>query len=262
MTKHLTYLIGIILLATSCISNKKVVYLQGEETGTYTNEAFVQQYQIRPNDLLQVRVNSLYPEANELLNQVMQMQQGNMNMGVQGGNGFFYLMGFSVSDSGFVKLPMVGKVKAAGLTTDELEEDLEDAFEQFYEGISVIVKVSGIQFSMLGEFRQPGQFLVFDNNLSILEAIAMAGDMTDFANRQEVLLLRTKGNTMHRYTIDMTDARMLSDSLFYLQRDDVVYAPPIRGEQYGFKRDGFVYTLAILSLISNALLIYNLVNSL
>lgn len=262
MKPYLTYLILIVLTATGCISNKKVVYLQGPESGTFTNEAFVQQYQIRPNDLLQVRVNSLFPEANELLNQVMQMQQGNMNMGVQGGNGFFYLMGFTVNDSGYVKLPMVGKVMAQGLTTDQLEERLEDRFEEFYEGISVIVKVSGIQFSMLGEFRQPGQFLVFDNNLSILEAIAMAGDMTDFANRREVQLLRTKGNNMYKYTIDMTSMDMLTDSLFYLQRDDVLYAPPLRGEQYGFKRDGFVYTLAILSLISNLFLIYNLVNSL
>lgn len=265
MKKHHTpylLIVAAALFLSSCISNKKVVYLQSERpSGTYTNEAFVQQYEIRPNDLLQVRVNSIYPEANELLNQVMQLQQGNMNMGAAG-NGFFYLMGFTVSDSGYVKLPMIGRQQAAGLTTDELEKQLEDAFREFYDGITVIVKVNGIQFSMLGEFNQPGQFLVYDNNISILEAIAMAGDMTDYANREEIQLIRTKGQVMHRYTLDMTKASMLEDTLFYLQRDDVIYAPPLKGEQFGFKRDGFVYTLAVLSLVSNLLLIYNLVNSL
>ena len=260
-TKKILLLLSAVLLLASCISNKKIVYLQSQaRDAKYHNENFTRQYKIKPHDLLSVQVTSLYPENNEILAQLIQQGTGNGNIGGgSGSGGYFYINGYAVDDSGQVKIPMIGEVPAAGKTIHEVEGEIEQKFNQYYDGITVVVKLGGIQVSMLGEFNRPGTINFFQPNVTILQAIARAGDFTELANRKEVLILRTQGNEIDRHTLDLTSDSLLESPYYYLQADDVIYAKPLKAQQYGISRNALQYTLTILSFISSTLLIISLV---
>ncbi len=259
--KHLYFpafiITALILLGLpGCISNKKAVYLQGAEDTRITNTHFEERYLIKPQDMLFIRASSLYPESQALL---MNLFQGGFgpggNIGVMQGGGLFYLTGFSVTDSGMVKLPLMGEIKAVGKSTVELEAEIEEALSSYFEDITIQVKLGGIQFTILGDVRAPGDYVELDNKINLFEALGRAGDLNLTANRQQVRILRTDGPTTDIVTVDLTDRSILESPYYYVQNKDIIYVEPLKETQYGITRSGTSTYLTVVSTLSSTLVL-------
>lgn len=252
---------ALLLLATSsCVPNKNYVYLQEKAEEKSTTDSLLhnapEPYVIRPLDILYINLKSIYPEAIEIMSQSIAQQGaagGNINAGQQGGL-FFYLQGYTVTDSGNLRMPLIGKVKAAGLPIPELEAKLQTEVEKYFNETQVEVKLPGTRINVLGEVRRPGQQQYFHNLVDIYEAIGRAGDCTEIADRRHVLILRRNGaNDFERYELDLTDLETLEDDNFYLQHNDFVYVRPLRIREYGFRTSGFQNFQLILSSFASIL---------
>jgi polysaccharide export outer membrane protein len=224
-SRLLLVMLGPFLLLASCVSQRRLPYLQSKEYSRTTpvaadNERKV--YCIQPNDVLSIRVQSVQPELNDLFNITD-------TRSVFGGDpGTLFLTGYSVAEDGQINLPTVGKMKVVGLTIDEVQALVQQRVGGFVRGANVLVKLLSFKLTILGEVRNPGRYFVYNGQASVLEGLSLAGDLTEYGNRQNIKLIRqtTKGSEV--VLLDLTDAGLLHSSYYYLLPNDVLYVEPLK----------------------------------
>jgi polysaccharide export outer membrane protein len=120
------------------------------------------------------------------------------------------------------------------------------------------VKLANFNVTLLGEFHRPGKYNIYQDRINLFQAISMGGDLTDFANRNRIALIRQteKGSKIHR--LDLTDKFIIESDFYYLKPNDIVYVEPLKGKQFTFAQ--FPYAV-IFSAISTALLLINYFNN-
>jgi polysaccharide export outer membrane protein len=248
-----------LLFWSSCITNKRVIYLQDKNNQADTL------YRVQPNNYalqkgdvigVDVKIASENPVLKDIFTQKTQM---NMNAALQNGGDYFYLNGSILDDSGYISLPIIGKIFLEGQTVYEANETVQKAFDQYLNAVYVTVRIGGLRFSVLGEVSRPGKFVVLQNRMTILEAIAFAGDLNILAKRDQLLLLRQypDGTRLHR--LDLLDESIISSPYYYIQPNDVIYAEPMKIRALGTGYTGFQTFTAVLSALSSTLLIINLI---
>jgi polysaccharide export outer membrane protein len=252
VTLKITALIIIVVL-TSCVPQKKILYFQDTEGGKERTSEFINQrtedYLVQPGDNLFVRVRSLDEETN-----AFDPYRTSTNYYSESG---IYLNSYSVNDSGFVSFPLIGDVEVKNFTINEIQQILQSEVDEYIKNAVVIVKLVNFRITMIGEFKQPGKYLVYQDDITIFQAIAMAGDLTDFAKRDRIVLIRQtkEGSLMER--LDLNDKFILESDYFYLMPNDIVYAEPIRGKQFVFST--FPYAL-IISMITLGVVLWSSFN--
>jgi polysaccharide biosynthesis/export protein len=244
-------IIIIILLITSCIPQKRMVYLQDknpEDTLTKFFREKIPEYRIQPGDNLYIKVHSLDEKTFSFFNTTSTQNQSQFS------DIAIYLNSYDVSDLGFVELPFVGEIQVQNLTVDEIKNLIQEIINKYLIETTITVKLVNYKITMVGEVKQPGEYSIYQDNINIFEAISLAGDLTDFANRNEVSLVRqTKsGAVIHR--IDLTDNLILESEYYYLMPNDILYIKPLKGKQFAF--DNFPYAI-MFSFISTTLLLIN-----
>ncbi|GAB4314861.1 MAG: polysaccharide biosynthesis/export family protein [Bacteroidales bacterium] len=235
--------IVLILAATSCVPIKKQIYLQ---TGTEESDTVFYRldhtpdYKIQTGNNLYVKVFSVDKEMYEFF-----------NLGFStSGNVYYdaavYLNSYSVNDSGYTELPFIGKLYVKGLTLDEVKNAIQERVDQFLKNTMVIVKLVNYNVTVVGEVARPGQIKVYQDHMNLFEAIGLAGDMTTFAKRDEVILVRKSetGSTIHK--VNLLEDRLLESEYFYIMPGDVIYVQPVKGKNFAFV--SFPYTLVISSI--------------
>lgn len=263
--KQTFVLLLILALASSCIPNEKVVYLQ-DKTGTIPNDSLITlkrvDYRLQPNDILLInfysreieQVAKFYPvfaRPNALQN------NNNGNSGNSGGGGGGngndpYLTGYNVDREGNIEINALGRVKAAGLTTSELKYEIERQIKE-KDGINDIlvgVKLSGIPYTIFGEVGTDGQKLLRQYEANILEAIAAAGDLSINADRAHIQILRQYPEGVRIHEIDVTGRSFLETEYFLLQPDDIIYVPPLKIRELGTGQTALQTFATIISVIS------------
>jgi polysaccharide export outer membrane protein len=133
-----------------------------------------------------------------------------------------------------------------------MEESLNKAASEIIKESSVVVKLVLYNISVLGEVQAPGKYTIYNNRINIFEALALARDLTSFANRSKVQIIRTEGNKNSIVTLDLLSKDILSSKYYYLQPNDIIYVEPLKNKTYAF--ESFPYAL-IFSTITTALLI-------
>ncbi len=252
----------VLFFTTSCVSPRQLKYLQdqGEEakvdsSGYHTLDR--SQYKVQINDIITVNVRSYDSKATESYNA----------NGTEGGNNFvggdliFYLRGYSINQEGNIELPILGMVHVAGLTTDEIKNKVETELNENYfndSAVYVTVQLAGIRISVVGEVNRPGKFTIFENQVSIFEALANAGDATFVANRREVQVIRQYPDGVKIHEIDLTDRNVINSPYYFLQPNDIVNIPPLKVKSFGTGTTGIGTFTTILSAVSSVLLIVNL----
>jgi len=243
--------IAVMLVMSSCVSLKKVKYLQDVsdyqkgDTIVFRNESSPD-YKVQPGDNLFVDVSSLDSknlnpfEANQRVS-----YQNNSEMSI-------YLNSYMVSDSGFINFPVVGKIKVAGLTVSEVKSKLQTTVDDFFQLTTVTVKLVNFKISLLGEVVRPGTYLVYQENINILQAISMAGDLAPYANRSKIMIIRKSGRGSSVHTVNLLTSGIFESPAYYLQPDDIVYVEPMNSKNYAFT--AFPYAI-IFSTITTTLLI-------
>ena len=251
----------LLLAITSCGTSKNVAYIQNSDSISYANSRFLYDAKIMPKDQLTITVNTVNPEASLPYNLLLQnaYTQGR-NMSSGGGT----LMPYLVDNDGYINFPVVGRLKVSGLTKSECESLLLDKIRPYMaetENPVVTVRMSSYSVSVLGEVARPGSFQVGREKITILEALAQAGDLTIYGVRDKVKLIREDATGKKEiHTLDLTDANIVNSPYYYLQQNDIVYVEPNKVKAQN-ARVGNMTTLwfsATSILISLTSLIYNI----
>ncbi len=243
------FLIGLIsLFLASCVPQKKILYMQSAEktdtTSSFKNQRKID-YRLQPGDNLYIRIISMDEKTNSFLNS---MGGGNSNTN----DASVYLDSYMVSAKGMIHYPLTGDVYVKGLTVAQVKDTLQQKLGQYLKESVVIVKLVNFNITLLGEVKRPGQYKVYQNNINLFEAVSMAGDLTDFARRSDVTIIRQYKGGSRVVHVNMTKKDVLSSPYYYLRPNDIVYVPPLKGKQFTFAN--FPYGV-IFGAISTTLLL-------
>lgn len=215
--------LSLALLALSCTPQRKLVYMQGDQTLIPDTGRFAMP--VSSGDILLVQLVAVNPEAFPALGVVSANNEGNDTRSA-------YEKGLVVSPDGMLDLPYIGSVKAAGLTLEVLHDTLVGRFSRLVEDPVVILKKLSFKVSLLGEVNRPGLYYVPNEQLTFLEALSLAGDLNNYADRTALRLYRKTPEGTVEYTLDLTSKEVLSGPLRYVYPDDVIYAPPTRKKAF------------------------------
>lgn len=230
-----------------------MIYLQPTEANKTEFFSYNKaEYQLQINDILDVRISSLNQDVNAIFNAstagTMQFAQAT----AQTGGDLFYITGYSLDLDGNIDIPFVGKVKVLGLTLDEAHSAVDAKVAELFTNYHLKIRLGGVRFSALGEFNRPGKQVVMQNQLTIFEAIALAGDLTTVADRSEIKLIRQKPEGTHIYNINLLSPDIIASPFYFVQPNDVIYVKPLKQRSWGFGVTGAQTLSAIISTLSTS----------
>lgn len=265
MQKLISYLsIGFFFWASlACVSNEKIIYLQNLEGKQAIPEDElisyeIPEYKLQYNDIIDVNIQTVEDMIKNGFNNSAGVMGNQMQMG-QGGGDIYYMTGYTVDRNGNIRLPIVGEVSVKNKTIDEVRFQVETELKKYVTTeVYVKVKLGGIRYSALGEFRRPGKFVVLQDRMTIFEAIANAGDLSTIAKRDEVLLIRQypEGTMLHR--LNLNDRNLISSPYYFIQPNDQIYAEPMKVREVGAGENASQSILLFTSILTTTLLIVNL----
>lgn len=220
MIKRITLLLIIALAFSSCVSRKKIVYFQNIEAISENTYKPV----LQPDDLLLIIVNVTSP--NEALaapfNQTPTINLAPGAGAGQSGEGRTYL----VDKDGFIQLPLVGSVKLGGLTREEALGKLTTEIKKYIKEPIISLRITNFKVTVLGEVNRPGLYNAPSERLTLPEALGLAGDLTIFGKRNNVLIIRdTEGKKTYNY-VDLTKVDFMSTEFYYLAQNDLIVVEP------------------------------------
>lgn len=214
------------LLLTSCVSTKNVTYFQNKDQIDASLSKNLYDAKIMPKDILQIQVFSMTPEASDPFNLLKSNYTSSSTSSTNQNSVYNYL----VSNDGTIVMPIIGTVKVGGLGKNEAEELIKGKIQPYLaesENVVVHVRMMNYKYAILGGVRSPGLYTTQNEKVSILEAIAQAGDLTTFAYRDRIFLIRENDEGQKEYhQLNINDANIVSSPYFYLQQNDVIYVEP------------------------------------
>jgi len=240
-----------LVILSSCVTQRKVEYLQDRNKNSKSfKEAEFPDYRLKPNDELYIQINSLdEAAANVFSNKGQEYYLGSMQP--YGAS----LMSYSIDKDGYLLLPLIGKILVRDKTTSEVSAILKDSLNHILNQPIVSVKLVNRYISVLGEVKAPGHFTYAQDKLTIYDALGLAGDITDYGNRNKVILIRNVNGENIRITVDITKSDILASDYYNLRPNDIVYVKPLRNKFWGMRQFPFEI---LFSTLTTGLLIYNI----
>lgn len=239
---------------SSCITQKNVEYLQDEDKGIKSfTEARYEEYRLKPNDELYIQISSIDDAAASIFNNSTSPQSFSVGTIQPYGAS---LASYSVDKDGFVQLPVIGNIFVKDKTIPQVIMMVKDSLTNILSQPIVNIKLVNRYVSVLGEVHNPGHFTYSQEKISVYDALGYAGDITDYGNRNEVLLMRNENGKTIRINLNLTSSDILTSKYFFLKPNDLIYVKPLRKKTWGMREFPFAITL---SAISTAILLYNVV---
>ncbi len=226
MYKHLSILALLIaILFSSCTSKKNIIYLENRAQDSLSNlyEKKTTLSTLQPGDVVYVRVLSVNKEINNLFNIENEGQQSNITSETS-----LSLKGFTIDPLGYISIPIIDTVYIQGLSIFEAQEKIQKEVDTYLKNASVIVKLLNSKISILGEVNRPGSFIIYKNELTIFEALSMAGDVNQYGNKKSIMIIRTSGEKNETYRVDLTDENIMNSKRLYLLPNDIVIVEPLK----------------------------------
>ncbi|MBR5081082.1 MAG: polysaccharide biosynthesis/export family protein [Bacteroidales bacterium] len=230
----------------SCVPQKKMLYLKNAEMAAenlskeYVNDRSIN-YKLQPGDNLYIHV----------VNTIDERSAASINGDVRGylsSEANIYLQTTTIDEEGCVEMPLVGKIEVKNLTVDEAKDRLQTAINTYVNGSMLIVKLASFNLTMLGEVSRPGMYKVYQSQINLFEAVALAGNMTNFAKKSDVKIIRQTDHGSEIVTVDMGQADILSSPYYYLKPNDIVYVEPLKIKQWGFTTFPYSTVFSIVTL--------------
>jgi polysaccharide biosynthesis/export protein len=243
-----------LLLISSCVTYHDLEYLQDKNnTSKSFEEAQIIDYRLKPNDELYIQINSLDEAASSVFSNTSSQQSVYMtSISPYGAS----LISYAIDKDGYLLLPYIGRMPVKDKTTTEVSELIKESLKSILSQPVVSVKLVNRYVSVLGEVRNPGHFAYAQDKLTIFDAISLAGDITVFGNREDVILTRNENGKNIRINVNLNRSEILSSEYYNLRPNDIVYIKPLRKKFWGM--DQFPYAV-ILTTITTALLIYTVI---
>lgn len=208
----------------SCINTKKAIYFRDQADGTIRSTNVLPQTVIQNNDILGIQVSSLNQDASSAFNVANREDVAATTLsGTRNEAG-----GYLVSKDGYITFPILGNIKAAGLTKDQLTDTLTHMLNDRKLLIDPIVSIRMMNFkvTVLGEVGKPSVIPVPSEKISLLEALGMAGDITINGRRDNVLVIREEPGRRVIKRLDLNSSELFTSPYYYLQSNDIVYVEP------------------------------------
>jgi len=261
---HLLRRISVIALISmiamsSCVSHKKMLLLKDMEMVNnttsidYKNERSLS-YKIQPGDNLYIRAINIIDEKNSgALN-------GETGRGsYMSSDASIYLNSFTVNKEGFIDYPLIGLVEVKNLTVEETKYKLEQELSKYLKETSLMVKLSNFDLTILGEVQRPGKYKVYQSEISVFEALSLAGNLSSFAKNSNVKLIRRTDDGSEVVTLNIGKADILSSPYYYLKPNDIIYVEPLKLKRWGFTSFPYSTLFSIISLgLTSYTLYYNI----
>ena len=257
----ITFSLLTVLILTGCGSAKNVAYFQNSDSINFEQSRYLYDARIMPKDQITISVNTTTPEVSLPFNLLLQnaYQQGRTLT-----TGIGTLMPYLVDNEGYIKMPIIGKLKVGGLTKSEAEDLVTEKIRPYMaetENPVVTVTMASYSVSVLGEVARPGSFLVSREKITILEALAQAGDLTIYGVRDRVKLIREDATGKKSIVkLNLNDANIVNSPYYYLQQNDVVYVEPnkIKAQNSKVGQTTTLWFSATSILVSLTSLLYNI----
>ena len=229
MRKNLFFIVFVVLCMTlgSCGSSKQIAYFQNADSLNYAASKGLFDAKIMPKDLLTITVSTTDPKAATPFNLSV---TNTLNATGYLSTGAGSLQTYLVDNDGFINFPVVGQLKVGGMTKRQCENYIRDKILPYMsktENPIVTVKMASFKVTVAGEVKAPGVFNVDQEKISVIEALARAGDLTIYGKRGNVLLIRedaTGEKSVHR--LNLNDANLINSPYYYLQQNDYLYVEP------------------------------------
>lgn len=249
----------LILFLTSCASSKKLKYFQDMPqvvSGTEFEMTKFEEVKIQPDDILNIRVNTIDAEASEVINSGNTSVPGNL-MSIGNSVNSQMVLGYLVGQDGVVEIPILGKVELAGSTMLQAKEKIRKVAEQYFKDATVSIRFSNFRLSVLGEVNSPGTFIIPNQRVSVLDAIAFSGDLSVYGRRNNVMVVRRddSGKAVAA-KIDLTSKEVFNSPYFYLKQNDIVYVEPSGTKLINADQSVVRYLGLLASLVSVGILVF------
>lgn len=226
--KYIYYMFLVVFcLSTSCVSNKKIAYFQDIKTinqANLTNATKFVQPTIQPDDILSINIFTLNQQSGAIVNQAA--SNNVLGGGANTAATSQQINGFLVDQNGEVELSLIGKVKVAGLTTYEARELIREKVSSIYKEPNVQLRFANFKVSVLGEVNTPSAYTLPNEKVSILDALSLAGDLTIYGRRENVLVVRDNNGKKEFARLDLNSSEIFNSPFYYLKQNDVVYVEP------------------------------------
>lgn len=215
---------GCLFLMTSCGSSKKIVYFPNVGNGTVVQSAAEIESVIQKNDILSISVSSPNPEATLMFNNTQTVISSTATGSIS------QSIGYLVNNEGNIDFPGLGTISAIGLTKKQLTQKISSELVEKKLLIEPIVNIRFLNYrvTILGEVSRPTVLSVANEKISLLEALGLAGDLTLYAKRDNILLIREEGGKKIFRRINLNSDDFFSSQYYYLKTNDIVYVEPNR----------------------------------
>ena len=227
MMKNLIYYLILLLTMFSCKPKENMVYMEKEKAVAETeiNQAVFYGTHIQSGDLLDIKVTAFDENAVRPFN-LYSMNNSTSTGQVNGQTAQLAPQGYLVDNEGFIYFPVLGKLYIKGMTLAQLRADLEKRLLAYLTDPLVSIKQLNFNITVLGEVKNPGQYTNPSDKITVLQALGLAGDMTDYGNRTNVKLIREIDGVSKTFTIDFTNKNITNSPYYYMQQNDVLYIEP------------------------------------
>ena len=207
----------ILFIFYNCSKQKDIVYFQSIKANEQSEIIKFKDAIVQKNDLLDIQLKALDPNTVALFSASENRSQG---------NGVNPLQGFLVAETGEIKVPLIGLIRAEGFSTSSLETKIEEKIKLYVKNPMVTVRVMNFKVTVLGEVNNPGIQTFLEEGISLPQVLAAAGDLTINGKRDNVTLIRTIGDKKERYYIDLTKEDIFNSPYYYMQQNDIIYVEP------------------------------------
>jgi polysaccharide export outer membrane protein len=216
------FFLSMSVLMASCVSKKDIVYFQNDEIDQL-NVSNSYKTIIKPDDVLQITITALDIEAVRPFNLAAVTYATSSNSAI----GVAQQQTYLVDTNGEIEFPVLGKIKIGGLTRDESIDLLKSKLSPDYiKEPNVNIRISNYKISVMGDVQRPGSYNVPNERITILDALALAGDINISGQRNNILIIREEENKKVQYKVDLLSNNIFTSPVYYLQQNDVVYVEP------------------------------------
>jgi polysaccharide export outer membrane protein len=260
----------LVLVMASCISNKRITYLQNMPESTPIElDQFIPfaevdyKYILQPFDMVDIE----FASSDEELTKGFTFQNSGTAVGLGGGGGMgggsdpLYMNGYSIDQEGNVEVPKLGKLKIAGLTEEEAKNLVQGEINKFFkEQVFVKLRIAGIRYTTLGEFNSVGVKIIYKNRATIFDALANSGETSILGKKNQLFIIRQYDGGTKIHQINLNDRALLASPYYFIQPNDILYIEPMKIRQFG-AADNLAQSLQLFAtFLASGLLIYGLIS--
>jgi len=160
-----------------------------------------------------------------------------------------YFQGYMIDANGYIDLPVIGKIKVGGVSFSKAKVLIQNRYAEFLKGVIVDVRLVSYEVTILGDIKRPGKYIFYKPNINILDVLAKSGDLTDYGDAKNILVIRNKGENSESVRIDLTKTDVFQNPYFWLEPNDVVYVKPLRAKIFSVNSTSISLFFSSISLL-------------